>query len=1051
MPGGLNIERTIHELFAEQARITPEKLAIAGGNRELTYLELETAANRYAHEVLSLSDPSTDRVALLMDDDARLVAVTLGVMKAGKATVVLNPSDPPARMRQILEDARPGLILADARHHEAALAAGASPSSVVMTGDLSQQLETGPAPDVPSGPDQIACLIYTSGSTGPAKGVIHTHRSLLFQIERLSEHIIRPEDRVALFVSLSGLGGVAPLWTALLNGATVSHFIIAERGLTDLAQWTLEQGITALQTYPTVFRHLVRVLDGELCPPIRLVSVGGEPVTSTDLEATRRLFGSDCMFANVLASTEAGLLAIHWFGSRWEGDSEELPVGRPVDGIELRLLDGDGHEVAPGEVGEIAVQADNLPLGYWHDEALTASRFRAIEGRRFFYTGDLASAGPDGLLKLHGRRDLQVKVRGNKISLRELERTITALPNVTSAAVCTTPSGRGDTSLTAFLATPPEIGLTATTVREALREVLPEREIPTAFVFLESLPATAQGKVDRARLTELALRSSGEADASSATRPADDLNETEELLAAIWARALELEHVGAEQDFFEVGGDSLAAAVIAAHVHSTFGVRLDLRAIVDHPTVAELALLIASHRSGEVDRGGDALERRIGDRPAPMTFTQERTWRLSQTPEQSAGYTGQTRYRITGQLNVELLREALELLLARHDAFRTSFRDADGAPVQILAPTVAFDLEVIDLTTSPDPEARSIELLSKLANPPFDLERAPLVRMQLLRIATGEHHLHWVDHHIITDAWSSRVFFSELRLLYEALGRGEAPLLDDLPFQPSDFANWERRQLDPSSSHFQGELAWWRRVLIDAPATPRLPFSRERDCPTAGPSEGVRRLVMPSETSRGLERLGHQAAATFYMVTLTVLAAQLAIETGTEDLVLGTYASGRSLPETHAMLGFFANMVTLRLPLDLSLGFRALLGRVRACVIDMTAHSDFPYELLREQLALEEVNLPEIGLIFNPVASAPMQLGDIELTAMNRVSGSMPWGFTFVTRRSGESSECVALFDARIYDPEQVGAFLVRYTQMAAAVSKEPDRPLAQLAPASLL
>lgn len=457
MPWDLNIERTVHELFAEQARSTPDKLAVAGGDRELTYAELEAGANTYAHEILALGGRHPGRVALLMDDDARLVAATLGVMKAGKATVVLNPSDPPARMRQILEDARPELVLADGGHREAALAAGANPSSLVTIGELSRELESVHAPDCPSDPDQIACLIYTSGSTGRAKGVIHTHRSLLFQIGRLSRHIITPQDHVALFVSLSGLGGVAPLWTALLNGATVYHFIIAERGLTDLAQWTVEHEITALQTYPTVFRHLVRVLDGEACPPIRLVSVGGEPVTSTDLEACRRLFGAECMFANVLASTEAGLLAIHWFGSLWEGDSQELPVGSPIDGIELRLLDEDGHQVARGEVGEIAVLADNLPLGYWDDDALTESRFRAIEGRRFFHTGDLASTGPDGLLRLHGRRDLQVKVRGNKISLGELERTIAALSDVASAAVCATPSRRGDASLTAFLTTRPQV------------------------------------------------------------------------------------------------------------------------------------------------------------------------------------------------------------------------------------------------------------------------------------------------------------------------------------------------------------------------------------------------------------------------------------------------------------------------------------------------------------------------------------------------------------------------------------------------------------------
>ncbi len=759
-----------------------------------------------------------------------------------------------------------------------------------------------------------------------------------------------------------------------------------------------------------------------------------------DFEACRRAFGPQCAFASSLGSTEAGLLTAHWVTGDVDLDAGPLPVGMVLDGVEVLLHDDDGRPVASGQKGEIVVRNEYLTPGYWADEALTAARFTEDGMGRLFRTGDLGRWLPEGVLTMVGRADLQVKVRGNRISLNEVEGAIAALPEVTGATVCATSSPRGDTSLTAYMTTRPGAILTASGLRQRLRATLPEREVPTAFVFVDSFPMTSRGKVDRDQLARMTPppAPTGDADAS-----VNDASDTEAVLAAIWSRALDVEHVGPHDDFFELGGASLTAAVISAGVHAAFGVELDLGAVVDNPTVARMAAAVEALRSGDGDADRPPLARASRAAPLPMSFAQERTWRTSQTPEASAGYTDATRIRIRGSLDVALLRRSVDHIASRHEMLRTTFTERDGQPIQRVHSPEPVDLPLVDLSVTPDAEAQSAELLAQMARVPFDLGRGPLLRLQLVRTAPHEHHLLWVDHHIISDAWSWRVFFDELRALYEAFERGEpAPLPDEVPFQYADFAAWERSWLHRSTTHYKAEVAWWREALEDAPAPPLFPFTRATPCPEAAPSDGVLFWGLAPEVSRGLERLGREAASTYYMVRLAVLAAHLAMETGGYDVVLGTYATGRPLPETQAMFGFFSNVVTLRLRLAPDLTFRQVLARARACVIDTSPHTDFPYELLCEQLRGDGIVPPEIRLIFNPTDLPPLRVSELELTRLRRRYEAMPWGFTLGLDRRREASECGVAFDARIHDPAGVRGFLDRFQALAAEVCAHPDRPL---------
>jgi amino acid adenylation domain-containing protein len=1040
----VDVYRSIPEAFAEQVRRGPDRPAIAGGALDLSYAELDATANRFAHRVLDARGPGPGRVALLGAEDAPLFAAVLGVLKAGKAAVVLNAGDTPARLEQILEDAEPELLLAQSEHVELARSAGISESDLMTIGDPNAGGANG-APEVTVDPDAIAFLHYTSGSTGRPRGVIQSHRSYLRRCARLiAAYELEPGDRLALLVSISGAAGSGSLWPALLSGATSCPFLIAEQGLSGLAGWATRQQVTVIVTLASVFRHVLKTVGEGEVPPLRFVMTGGEQVTRADLDACRAVFGPGCTFTTSLSSTESGLLTRHRVADDERFAPGALPAGRPVPGVELALLDETGREVGPGETGEIAVCGEQSFVGYWRDEALTASRFSESERGRVLRTGDLGRLTPDGVLLVVGRTDLQVKVRGNRVSLTEIETAIVGLPGVAAATVCATATPSGDNRLTAFLTTVPGADLTAAGVRDALLDLLPAREMPTRFVFVDSFPVTPQGKVDREQLVQsIAAPNAGE----GADERDGELSGTEAALAAIWSTAFDITPVAYDADFFALGGDSLSAHVIAAGVHRAFGVQLDLREILDNPTVAGLAVAIEGLRS-QGARDQPPIERVGRDAPLPMSFAQERTWRFSRTAKQSAGYTDAALVRISGPLDADLLRGAIDHLVRRHEMLRTTFAERDGEPVQLIHAAQPVELPLIDLSAEDDAERRAFAMLAETARVPFDLERGPLLRLQLVRAAPEQHYLAWVDHHIICDAWSWRMFFDELAVLYDAAHRGDPPPLpDELPLGYGDFAAWERRWLAPSSQYRRDEVDWWREALHDAPAaTPDLPFTRSAPEPAAAPSEGTVFWGLPPDVSKALDKIGSEEQATHYIVRLAVLAAQLVLETGRDDFVFGTYGTGRRLAGTQDILGYFANLLTLRVGLDADLTFRETVAVVRRSLLDTSPHTVLPYEVLCDELRTSGIVPPEIRMIFAPEHPSDSRAAELEFAIVKREYSTHPWGFTFVPNSTREASECKAHFDPRIYDPAGVREFLARHVRMATEVGRNPDRPLSATA-----
>jgi non-ribosomal peptide synthetase component F len=866
------------------------------------------------------------------------------------------------------------------------------------------------------------------------------HRNIIHNARRLSVGLeLTPDDRTVLLGSLSGGQGLATLWTSLLSGSAIYPFPVMVRGIAGLAQWLEDRGITVWVSAASLFRHFCQALDPQASiPTIRAVRLGSEPATDGDVAAWRRHFAPGGFLMHTYSSSETG--NVSQYRLTWDPPDRDgrLPVGTAVDGMELLLVDEDGNEIRAAGAGEIVVRSRYLSPGYWGQDALTAERFQVCEKAaetRMFQTGDLARRNEDGELIVVGRVDDRVKVRGYRIELGAIEQAVSLIRGVDSVAVRVRSGNSENASIVAYIIRKSGETCSAQSLRLALLKSLPQHMIPSAFVFVEGFPLTPHGKIDGRKLDSLDPWSDERA---SVVPPATD---TERMLASAWESVFRCGAVGRDADFFELGGDSLLAAVVAARVFSSTGTEIDLRFFSDHPRLTEFAsaldLLIGRNQKPPVPE----LQRVSREFPLPLSFGQERIWRFSQTPEQSASYTVACSYRLVGPLDVELFRRCFNVAAERHEILRTTFEQVNGNPVQRVNPWTPLEVPFIDCSDHPDAMERVAELLQLEMKNPFDLGRLPLLRVMLVRINSVEHRLFRINHHIISDAWSWRVFFDQVAAVYGAESSGGTPPpTDGTQLQYADYASWQRQRLDREALSYRESLQWWKSQLVGPSPALELPLRASHGVRVVKPEDGVIWWGLDPSVSRRLEAVARARGATYFMIRLAAFAVQLAWETESEDFVVGTYATNRTRLETQRMFGFFANLTTLRFRLTRGRPFTHWLATTQQLVSEVQARSEIPYDELCEQLNREGIVPPEIRAIFSlSDHRAPLRMGNVELTWVERKVETMPWGLSVAFDPNNETDRCSVMFDASRYDPAWVNGFLRRYTHLLDAVSQDPE------------
>jgi amino acid adenylation domain-containing protein len=976
----------LHELFEAQAERTPGAMALIGDGLTLTYAELRGRVRELAERLRGLGVGPEVTVGVFLHRSVDLVVSQLAAFAAGGVYVPLDPDYPADRLAFMLEDSgcavlvtRTGFLdrLPPGHGAEVVTLDRLPPSTVSATAEARAVL-----------PGNLAYLIYTSGSTGRPKAVGVSHGAAAGHCLGMARLFgLGPGDRILFFVSPSFDIAIEEVLPALISGAAVAVRGAEPWEPAELTRRIGELGLSIVDL-PTAFWHAwVRELDRANAPvpgPLRLVMVGGEAMSAPVALLWQRTELASVRLLNGYGPTEAVVTATVQEVGDWRGDgaAATVPIGGSLSGRSDWVLDEAGRPLPDGEPGELLLGGP-LARGYLGHPGQTADRFvpdpfSGVPGARLYRTGDLVRRLPGGELEFLGRVDGQVKIRGFRIETGEVEAALARHPGVEEAAVVA--RGPAEGLLLAACVVPRAAGAVPAIaeLRSVLLEGLPEHMVPALWAFLESLPLTPNGKVDRRALSLLNESAFQAGDAAGFVAPR---TQVEEEVAGIWEGLLGAGPVGAHDNFFDLGGHSLLATGLASRVRQIFGVELDLRGIFAAPTLERLAALIETLGGGDGRKEAPPILPRRGGEPLPLSFAQQRLWFLDRFQPGSSAYNLPAPLRIRGPLWVAALAAALQEIVRRHEALRTTFPAGDGGqPEQVVAPPGPLPLPGVDLSGLPDPsrEAESDRLAHEEGARPFDLARGPLARWTLVRLGGEEHRLLLTMHHIVSDGWSIGVLFKEIGALYDAFSRGKPSLLPELPVQVPDFVLWQRGWL--AGPVLEEQLAYWRERLAGHPPALELPTDRPR--PALQSFRGAALpFQLPAVLFGEIDALSRREGATLFMTLFAAFRVLLQRYTGQDDLLVGSPIANRNRVEIEGLIGFFVNTLVLRTDLSGDPTFAELLARVREAALGAYAHQDLPFEKIVEELA------PERDLSRNPLAQVVFLLHNAPMPPLALGSG----------------------------------------------------------------
>ncbi|WP_063733387.1 non-ribosomal peptide synthetase [Streptomyces sp. RTd22] len=941
-------DQGLHQLFEAQARRTPDRVAAVQGERTVTYAELDAWAEHLAGLLATGGLRAGENVGVALHRSLELIAAELAVLKAGGTVVPLDPDLPADRLTFLLTDSASRFVLSDS--------GTTLPSAVgggVGIGRIDADRErTGGARAVPArgtGGDSVAYVLYTSGSTGTPKGVLLPHRAIVRLVVSGGLVPVDADTRSAFASSPSFDVATLEMWGPLLCGGQVA--VISRDEVLDPRRFgaaLTRHGVNLLWLTAGLFNEYADQLT-EQFGALRHLVVGGDALTPDVVAGVLRSNHPPQHLVNGYGPTESTFAASYEVPGPPDG-WRSIPIGRPLPNTRIYLLDGQGRPVPVGVTGELYLGGEGLAHGYLNQPGLTAQRFLpnpyADEpGARMYRTGDLGRWLPDGTIEFLGRDDFQVKVRGFRVELGEIEARLREHPAVGRAVVLAREDSPGAKRLVAYYvsatADAPDAP-DAEELRGHLARTLPPYMVPAAFVRLDRLPLTPTGKVARQSLP-------APADDALVTRAyAAPQGEVEQRLADVWADLLGVDRVGRGDNFFDLGGHSLLATQVMSRLRQAFGVDVAVSALFARPVLADFATEVAA--AAATGPAPDIAPDPDGGNLVPLAQT--RMWFIAQLPGGSEAYHMPTGLELRGRLDRQALRSALDTIVARHDALRAVFAvDGDGQPVQRVVPAADVRFDLLEQHAADDTELT--RLAHEEARKSFDLTVGPLVRGRLISQGEDRHTLLITMHHIISDGWSVHIFLRELAALYGALAQGRAPELPELAMQYRDYAAWQAAQV--SEEQREQQRSYWQGLLAGSPAALRLPLDRPRPA-HQDRSGDVVPIDIPPELARRLNELARRHDTTLFMTLLSSWALLLSRLGGDEDLVIGIPSASRRRPEAEALIGFFVNTLPIRVDLTGPPDVGELLGRVTRRVLDAMAHQDVHFE--------------EIVDLANPVRSA---------------------------------------------------------------------------------
>ncbi|WP_368667338.1 amino acid adenylation domain-containing protein [Corallococcus sp. AB030] len=1045
---------TLHNLFESQAERTPETIALQFEDQRLTYAQLEARANQLAHHLRAHGAGPETLVGVCMERSLEMVIALLGVLKSGAAYVPLDPATPAERLAGMLEDTAAPVLLVQERFR-AALTPHAAHVIALDTQWEAIARESTARPVPLAADDSLAYVIFTSGSTGRPKGAMNAHAGVVNRLRWMQRRYgLTPSDTVLQKTPFSFDVSVWEFFWPLMTGA---RLVLARPGGHQepdyLVALMAREGVTTTHFVPSMLRAFVEEPGLESLSRLRHLMCSGEALPADlVLRAQSRL--PHTTLHNLYGPTEAAVDVTSWECPRDEA-LRVVPIGRPVANTRMHVLDRHGQPVPSGIPGELFIGGVQVGRGYWRRPTLTAERFipdafSDTPGARLYRTGDIARWRTDGTLEYLGRADFQVKLRGFRIELGDIEAAIQSWPGVRDTVAVVRLADTGGPRLVAYVSV--EGTLDVAGLRAFLHSRLPEYMVPSAIVRMDALPLTPSGKVDRKALPAPDAPTAGRAEPIA---PRDD---TERALAEIFAQVLGIARIGVRDSFFELGGHSLLATQVAARVRARLGHEVPLRTLFEAPTVEALARRIAP--SGAVapapaepektePTGLTPLTRGVRPAVLPLSFAQQRLWFIHQLGTADTAYNMPFSLRLEGTLDLGALQRSFDRLVRRHEVLRTTFREYEGAPEQVIHAPGPLPLRQVDLTGTPDLEQRRAEatrLALEEARTPFDLEQGPLLRALLLKLSPTEHVLVLNLHHIISDGWSTGVLVREMGTLYAALSDNLPSPLPELPVQYADHALWQRGWLQ--GAVLDAQLGYWRRQLEGAPSHLELPTDHPR--PARQTFQGaLMPFTLPSASSEALETLAKREGATPYMVLLAAFQVLLGRYAGQDDVLVGSPIAGRRHAESEALIGYFANTVVLRTRLREDDTFVSLLTRVRDTTLGAYEHQDLPFEKLVEALhpARDASRTPffQVTFTLQNAPLPPLALPGLSFQPMNADPGAIRFDLELLLHRAPEGFTGGLNFNTALFTPGTVAGMARHLSVLLEAAVASPGTLLTRL------
>ncbi|MBW1781886.1 MAG: amino acid adenylation domain-containing protein, partial [Deltaproteobacteria bacterium] len=969
----------IHQRFEYQALKHPDATAVLLDAHRLTYNELNQKANQLARYLRQIDVGEGTLIGLFVERSLDVITAILGVLKNGCAYVPLDPAYPEERLRHMINDCAFPVILTLSHLREMLPQTGARIVCIDSEwGRIAQEKSDNPLSG--RGPESLAYVIFTSGSTGRPKGVCCHHRGVMNLLSDFqNRQPLGPGDICSWWTSLNFDVSVYEIFSPLMEGATLT--IVPEPMRADaptLMEWLHREEVTSAYLPPFMVADLdVSLREHPRKSVLRRLLVGVEAIPERLLNAIDRAV-PDLHIINGYGPTEATVCATLYPISPENELHENTPIGRPVQNMQVYLLDEAGQQVPEGSSGELCIGGVGVAVGYLNRPDLTAERFirdpfSSKNGAKLYRTGDLARLMPDGNMEFLGRADFQVKFHGFRVELGEIEAHLRKYPAIREAVVLALEDIPGVKRLVAYVVCYKGQEVSTQDLRESLKRSLPDYMVPSIFVALDRIPMTPNGKTDRSALPPPdgfnQLTAGGHAYCEPRTP-------VEKQLARFFAEVLHREPIGLNDSFFELGGHSLLATQVVSRIRESFKVDLPVSAIFKAPTVEALARFVDGSGHEVQSTELPPIAHMEDDTTAPLSFSQLRQWYLDQLEPGTPAYNIPLAYRLKGPLDETAMVTAFEKIITRHQGLRTLFKKRDGQPVQIIESIQSFAPEIIDLRHVPEAEreTEARTLCNQECHRGFDLSKDLLLRVLLLRLDLDNHVLMLTVHHIVSDGWSMGVIFREFMTLYDGYASGRSPDLPGLPIHYTDFARWQRKWME--SETIRPQVDFWKHQLKGTPEGIDLPTDRPRPAVQSyrGASESI---FLETELCEAIKSLTRKKGVTLFMLMLAALKTLLYRYSRQGDISVGTFIANRNRADIEGLVGFFINTLVMRTDLSDNPSFETLLDRVRETCLSAYAHQDLPFEKL-----LDEVK-PERNLSRTPLFQVMMVLQNMPLPPLN--------------------------------------------------------------------